>query len=393
MQPVHLRPFLAWTLILGVVPGAGAAPQAPRPAPVAAKPGAPRQRTAEELFREYDRNHDGFLSREELPPRLRDHFAEYDLDRDGKWGLDDFRRALVELSQRRAPAERVRTLLQTSGHDAEARQELQRIYDAIRVLDVNRDGTISRNDLRKARRRVVEQRVDRLLKEQDRDHDGRISRQEAQGELLDEFAEIDRDRDGFLSREELLRAAEQPSPRAPAGSAPDPAARQFADYDKNHDGFLTPDELPEQLREPLLRFDLDRDGRLNLEEFRRGLAALQSERRHSDWVFDLIETAERDQRAPRDLQRTYRILWEVDRNHDGVLDGRELADARRRLIEKEVDALFKEYDTNQDGKISKEEAAQGALSRSFGEMDLNKDGYLTRDELRHALRDPEEPPN
>jgi hypothetical protein len=33
---------------------------------------------------------------------------------------------------------------------------------------------------------------------------------------------------------------------------------------------------------------------------------------------------------------------EVDRYHDGVPDGRETADARRRLIEKEVNALFKE---------------------------------------------------
>jgi Ca2+-binding EF-hand superfamily protein len=329
-----------------------------------------------------------------LPPPLRDLFAEYGFDRDGKWTLDDFRRALAELDQRRTPADLVRTLIETSGQDEEARREVERIYAALRALDTDRDGTISPKDLRRARRRLIEQRVDRLLQEVDKDHDGRISRQEAQGELRDEFDPIDTDKDGFLSRDELLRAAERPAPPAAAdqgvGEPADRAAREFGRYDKNHDGFLTPDEMPAPLRDALMRADADQDGRLSLEEFRRGLAALEDPRRPSDWIVDRIETAKADPRSRRDLQQAYKILRGVDTNRDGVLDRGELAVARRRLIEKEVDVLLQRYDTDRDGKISKEEAAQGDLIESFDDLDQNKDGFLTREELLRALTDPED---
>jgi Ca2+-binding EF-hand superfamily protein len=46
-----------------------------------------------------------------------------------------------------------------------------------------------------------------------------------------------------------------------------------------------------------------------------------------------------------------------------------------------VESLLKQMDTNNDGKISREEA-KGKLAEAFDKIDTNKDGYLDRKELR-----------
>jgi Ca2+-binding EF-hand superfamily protein len=361
--------------------------------PTGRGPDAPAagHRNTEQLFKEYDKNGDGVLTLDELPRGLRAHFAEYDLDRDGKWTLEDFRRAVVEWERRRTAAELARVLVQSAAHDEECRREAQRAYAALRALDANGDGRISHKELLRAGRRLAEGRVDRLLKEMDKDGDGRISRAEARGELADEFDALDRDKDGFLSRDELLEAATKPraaeGDSRPGRGAAD-AAELFKEYDKNHDGFLTPDELPEAVREALMRHDHDKDGKLSPKEFRRGLAALRRSAGPADWLFDLVEAAEREPQALPSLQRAYRVLREADANNDGTLDAGELAAAGRRLLEREVDALIKELDADGDGKISKEEARKADRPLAFEELDLDGDGFLTRDELLRALAGP-----
>jgi Ca2+-binding EF-hand superfamily protein len=372
---------------------AGAFPPGPPADPPAGRgPDAPAagQRTTEQLFKEYDKNGDGVLTPDELPRDLRAHFAEYDLDKDGKWTLEDFRRAVVEWERRRAATEVARVLVQSAAHGEECRREAQRAYAALRALDADGNGTISRKELLRAGRRLAERRVDRLLMELDKDGDGRVSRAEARGELADEFDALDRDKDGYLSRDELLSAAVRPRAAGGGGAGgadkgPADAAELFKEYDKNGDGFLTPDELPGAVREALMRHDRDGDGRLSPKEFRRGLAALGRRAGPADWLFDLIEAAEREPHAQPDLQRAYRVLREADANNDGTLDATELAAANRRLIEREVDALIKELDADGDGRISKEEARKSGRALAFEEMDLDKDGFLTREELLRAM--------
>jgi Ca2+-binding EF-hand superfamily protein len=59
---------------------------------------------------------------------------------------------------------------------------------------------------------------------------------------------------------------------------------------------------------------------------------------------------------------------------------------------KSVDEIFKEKDTNQDGKLSKEEFLKGAtdkrkeaMEKRFTAMDTNKDGSVTKEEMKAAF--------
>ena len=58
-------------------------------------------------------------------------------------------------------------------------------------------------------------------------------------------------------------------------------------------------------------------------------------------------------------------------------------------------SIFAQLDTNQDGRISSEEAqASSVVSRSFGKADANGDGAITRDEFMASFttRGPATPP-
>jgi Ca2+-binding EF-hand superfamily protein len=166
------------------------------------------------FIKDHDKNHDGYLSREELPPRLRHYFDQIDTDKDGRLSRAELERGVVYLQQRRRPSDVVFVLIEMSDCDECCAEELQQVYDTLRKLDKNQDGKIDASELRTAREQLVQQRVDNLLKELDADKDGRISREEAKGMVRRHFDRLDTNHDGFIDREELLKAAAE----APQGS-------------------------------------------------------------------------------------------------------------------------------------------------------------------------------
>ena len=178
---------------------------------------------AARFIEDYDRNKDGFIERDELPPRLRHAFDQIDTNKDGKLSREELEAGAVFLQPERRPSDIVNVLIGTSEVDEQSQKELQAIYDALRKVDKNGDGKIDADELKEYREKMIEERVDNLIKELDTNKDGKISRDEAWGRVKRDFDKIDLNKDGFIDRDELLKAARERAASPPPEKAPAPA--------------------------------------------------------------------------------------------------------------------------------------------------------------------------
>jgi len=174
---------------------------------------------ADEFIKEYDTNKDGFLSKDELPERFRHNFDKLDTNKDGKLSREELQKGFTHLQPQRRPSDFVFILVEMSDCDECCAEELQVVYDFLRKLDRNNNGKIDPEELKAGRERLVNRRVDSIFKALDANKDGKISREEARGQIKRHFDDLDGNKDGFISRDELLKAAyEKPEelPRKPA---------------------------------------------------------------------------------------------------------------------------------------------------------------------------------
>jgi Ca2+-binding EF-hand superfamily protein len=186
--------------------------------------------TPDELLKRFDKNGDGALSKEELPPLLARNFEKADRDSNGK--LD--------------------------------REEIAVMLKVVRA-NLGQLGPPGMD---------IERFVDGLLQQQDANKDGKISRAEAKGRLAEAFDRIDTNKDGYLDRAELRVLAQRvmasggPGGFAEAkGPGPD-----FDALDKNADGRLSREELrgtPFAAR--FAEIDADGNGSIDRREFERFL--------------------------------------------------------------------------------------------------------------------------
>ncbi|CAN5495860.1 hypothetical protein BH10PLA2_BH10PLA2_29170 [soil metagenome] len=102
------------------------------------------------------------------------------------------------------------------------------------------------------------------------------------------------------------------------------------------------------------------------------------------------------------------LFDKFDKNSDGMLDRAELGQLLDRLkksgseagvkadkgknkgagneTDRDINVLLKRLDTNQDGMISRDEAAGRPLARAFDRLDRNKNGSLDRTELANWVQ-------
>jgi Ca2+-binding EF-hand superfamily protein len=182
-----------------------------------ATPAKPLQFDFDGFLKEHDKNADGFLQRDELPPAYRAAFERIDTNKDSKISREELAQGIALLRPRRRPSDLIYMLVEMSDFDEECQREVQRAYEILRRLDLNKDGKIDAGELKAGREHIANNRVDFLFKQLDANKDGRISREEAKGHILASFAEIDLNRDGFIDRSELLKAATEKPTIAPPG--------------------------------------------------------------------------------------------------------------------------------------------------------------------------------
>jgi Ca2+-binding EF-hand superfamily protein len=166
-----------------------------------------------------------------------------------------------------------------------------------------------------------------------------------------------------------------PQGTAPASPAPstapaadDPAKQSFDRLDANKDGVLTDSEMPEGLRADLSKWDSNRDGKIQLDEYRAYFKAnapadaavpnLDIVTRPSLEELDKRATVYRAGNLPPELQRTW--FEELDTDKDGQIGLYEWRAGGRSLAE------FRAIDANGDGFITAEEALRWVRKHGGG---------------------------
>jgi Ca2+-binding EF-hand superfamily protein len=145
-----------------------------------------------------------------------------------------------------------------------------------------------------------------------------------------------------------IHADDTPDRKGPSGLLKATPEQLLKLWDKNKNGYVEKDEVPQAVQKVFDQLDKNGDGKLDQTELGR--------------LLDLLKKRRRDQDANQAKARAKSPASATD-------------------TDREVNALLRRLDANQDGKISKEEAAGRPLAKRFDALDRNKDGYLDRSEL------------
>jgi Ca2+-binding EF-hand superfamily protein len=192
--------------------------------------------TPDEFLKRFDKNKDGVLTKDELPPGLARNFERYDRDGDGK--LD--------------------------------KKEVGQMLEAVRRFFADKPAA-KPADKPAAANPEVERRVNDIFERMDANKDGKISRAEARNFIAQNFDLIDTNKDGYIDRDELRRMVARnlamgggkPGAGGPAAQGPD-----FDALDRNADGRLTRDELKgTPYADKFDEIDTNKDGKIDKKEF------------------------------------------------------------------------------------------------------------------------------
>jgi Ca2+-binding EF-hand superfamily protein len=242
------------------------------------------QRESEERMRRYDRNRDGFLTKDELSSRFAGNPMDFDRNRDGKLSVSEL---AVRYARRREGEEEAKRTKSTASRSRgrEKKVEVPDVFDG-------------RKSYRATAGRGLPEGLPGEFTDKDGNGDGQVTMAEFAKEWNDdvvaEFFDSDFNRDGVITADEALKKVEKgsvsqlqaaysgkPSSSSSAGSdSPAPAAsggkaddkyvklgqRIIDRYDNNKDGQLTASEWGKMLMSPAAA-DGDRNGKITVQEY------------------------------------------------------------------------------------------------------------------------------
>lgn len=406
-------------------------------------------------FQLMDRNLDTFVDQDELVeqtskwlvPLSRYTFPGFDLDRDGKLSLDEYRMTM--------PVNKLENWAVTSrDSDFDGRLSLNEMawtpglelsllrHEYFRRLDLNQNDFLELNEYQfsiDSSRVPVEIVLQVAFASRDTDQDGRLNEteylaafpQEKQAEAKRDFQLFNLDGDDQLSAQEFRTIPGQ-VPLALRGALPHPLTpmieKQIAlieenweQWDQDGDGNLSAKEYPSttlsthlpgieslELRE----WDHNSDGTIDLEECRGVITAAYGLRRLDGqplqlpsglvvywWHFKDLDRDHSDGLSLAEFQTYYNRFGEEDAktrfqkgdtNQDEILSLKEWAEMPGFLLDPVSE--FRKYDTSYDGRLSQQEITDGVapflkplVKTIFPGFDLDGDGFLSLDEYRLTM--------
>jgi Ca2+-binding EF-hand superfamily protein len=292
-----------------------------------------------QLFGRFDKNGDGKLDKAEIqavPERLRTGLSRADANNDGEISRDEFTRALGAMSGMKGKGD-----IKGKGFKGGKPGEEPKPGDGKNKKPQAPGGELGAR-----------------VKAMDKNGDGKISKDEAQGPLAQFFDRIDRNGDGFITMEETEEMGKKFGKNKNPGAPPKNNGKPKGEEPKPGDGKGKKfgKGAPKD-GNPLAMLDTNSDGKIARNEAKGPLAA----------NFDRLDV-----------------------NKDGFISGEE-GQAIRRLLAAGAGAmkstvdLFNNQDADADGRLTKEEA-KGEIADNFAKWDSDKDGKLTRQEVEAGVK-------
>jgi len=199
--------------------------------------------TPEQFIKKFDKNNDGVLSKDELPPQMAKGFDRIDRNGDGKLDAAEVGQMLDFIKKRFADRAKAGAAGKKPGGDAGKPGEAGEF-------------------------------VAKMMERLDTNKDGKISRDEAQGPLAQAFDRIDANKDGFLDKKELEEAGARFRARQAAQGGKEgraaavPAGPDFDALDADADGRLDRAEVKgKPFADQFDKIDTNKDGKLDRKEF------------------------------------------------------------------------------------------------------------------------------
>lgn len=182
------------------------------------------------------------------------------------------------------------------------------------------------------------------------------------------------------AREERVLSVIRLAPQHAAGMVPahiqtEQAAKLFSRLDVNGDGVLDSDEMPDRLRDQRARWDQNRNGSIDFDEYAPYYQA------QLKWVSDGVASGEIPLKLPPGVSLPSTGTAKVE-------ESRPSAAPRPGLATAGLPGWFTEYDLDRDGQVGLYEwRKKGQPIKQFLAMDRNNDGFLEAKELLAYLAD------